>query len=174
MQREKRDAPKPKFLIIQAAFICLPGKCIIKTAIRCFIISISKSFFIALYSERNSLKVESLNPPLLLMWAPSNTVDCPAPQQPGRTYDSPSGCRPRTGAPLHHPVETKLTSVFLGLPKQMQTRSISAETQFDPFSSADWSRYVKVWTQSLPASALEGEPWQCRGRMHKDAHQKFS
>lgn len=55
--------------------------------------------------------VELLCLPLPQMWAPGNTADCPAPQQPGRTCDSPSGCRPRTGAPLHHPVKTKQTSV---------------------------------------------------------------
>jgi len=55
--------------------------------------------------------LESACLPLPQMWAPGNTVDCPAPQQPGRTCDSPSGYRPRTGAPLHHPVKTKLTSV---------------------------------------------------------------
>lgn len=45
-------------------------------------------------------------------WAPGNTGGCPAPQQPGRTYDSPSGCRPHTGAPLHHPVGTKHRHVW--------------------------------------------------------------
>lgn len=45
------------------------------------------------------------------MWAPGNTVDCRAPRQPSRTCDSPSGCKPHTGAPLHHPVKTKQTSV---------------------------------------------------------------
>ena len=48
-------------------------------------------------------------------WAPGNTAGCPAPRRPGRTCDSPSGCRPRTGAPLHHPVETKRTSVFVSV-----------------------------------------------------------
>lgn len=46
------------------------------------------------------------------MWAPGNTAGSPDPLQPGRTCDSPSGCRPHTGAPLHHPVKTIQTSVF--------------------------------------------------------------
>lgn len=54
-----------------------------------------------------SATVESLCLPLPQMWAPGNRAGCQVPQQPGRTCDSPSGCKPRTGAPLHHPVKTK-------------------------------------------------------------------
>lgn len=45
-------------------------------------------------------------------WALGNTGGCPAPQPPGRTCDSPSGYRPHTGAPLHHPVGTKHRHVW--------------------------------------------------------------
>lgn len=51
--------------------------------------------------------------PLPQTWAPGNIADCPAPQQPGKIFDSLSGCRPHTGAPLHHPVKTKQTSIWV-------------------------------------------------------------
>ena len=50
--------------------------------------------------------------PLPQTWAPGNTGGCPAPQQPGRTCDSPSGYRPHTGAPLHRPAGTKHRHVW--------------------------------------------------------------
>lgn len=62
--------------------------------------------------------------PLPQMWAPGNTADCPAPQQPGRTCDSPSGCRPRTEAPLHHPVKTKRTSVCVSVHASEDAKSV--------------------------------------------------
>lgn len=93
------------------------------------------------------------------MWAPSNTVDCPAPQQPGRTYDSPSGCRPRTGAPLHHPVKTKLTSVFWVYPSKCR------HTKYVPFQQKPSSTHslqlirAGMWRflLSLPCLSAGGE-----------------
>lgn len=76
--------------------------------------------------------------PLPQMWAPGNTAGCPAPQQPGRTCDSPSGCRPRTGAPLHHPVKTKRTWVCVSVHAGVSVCVMSRENPTSPSHMPAW------------------------------------
>ncbi len=125
--------------------------------------------------SKRAVTVKFLCLPLPLMWAPGNTADYPAPQQPGRTCDSPSGCRPRTGAPLHHPVKTNRTSVCV-----LVHRSVRVKSRENPNSPTHMHAHPSSWikgnfraTKALKVfhlSSIHHHRWRNNRRQKRCGH----